>query len=118
MRGLQVDLPEGHSGVVLRIPEIHETESSSKVERNRKKGKKQQTLSQEENEDIEMLDGDDAEELRRVIRPIATFPSLVLWNPDIPVDEGRDEYLRSLHEWTRISAEVCGLSRLRHEKVV
>lgn len=117
MRGLQVDLPEGYRGAVLRIPDVHETESSSKVERNRKRGKKQQSLSQEE-EDMDMLDGDDAEELRRVIRPIATFPSFVLWNPDIPVDEGHDEYLRSLHEWTRISAEVRGLGRLEHEKAV
>ncbi|KAH9971005.1 hypothetical protein BGW80DRAFT_1325058, partial [Lactifluus volemus] len=35
------------------------------------------------------------------------FDSFVLWHPDNPVDEGKDEYLRSLSEWVNIAAEVC-----------
>jgi hypothetical protein len=43
---------------------------------------------------------------RRTLKPVARFSSLVVWNPDIPVDEGRDEYLRALGEWTRIASDV------------
>lgn len=35
-----------------------------------------------------------------------TFKEFVLWNADVPVDEGRDEYLRAIHEWVNIVAEV------------
>ena len=42
----------------------------------------------------------------RVLKPTARFDSFVLWHPDIPVDEGKDEYLRSLSEWTNIASEV------------
>jgi hypothetical protein len=35
-----------------------------------------------------------------------TFRDFVLWNADVPVDEGRDEYLRAIHEWVDIVAEV------------
>ena len=42
----------------------------------------------------------------RVLCPTGTFGSFVLWHPDIPMDEERDEYLRSLTEWTRLAAEV------------
>ena len=42
----------------------------------------------------------------RTLRPAATFASFVLWHQDIPIDEGRDEYLRAVREWTRLAAEV------------
>jgi ribonuclease H2 subunit C len=42
----------------------------------------------------------------RLLKPAARFDSFVLWHPDIPVDEGKDEYLRSLSEWVNIAAEV------------
>ena len=35
-----------------------------------------------------------------------TFREFVLWSADAPVDEGRDEYLRAIHEWVDIAAEV------------
>jgi hypothetical protein len=38
--------------------------------------------------------------------PTGAFSSFVVWNPDIPVDEGRDEYLRTLTEWIGLAAEV------------
>jgi ribonuclease H2 non-catalytic Ylr154p-like subunit len=41
---------------------------------------------------------------------MARFDSFVLWHRDIPVDEGRDVYLRSLSEWMNIASEVL-LSR-------
>ena len=47
------------------------------------------------------------EETVKVFKPTQAFNSLILWNADIAVDEGRDEYVRALKEWTTISAEVC-----------
>jgi hypothetical protein len=38
--------------------------------------------------------------------PVSRFSSLTVWSPDIPVDEGKDEYIRSLTEWTKLAAEV------------
>lgn len=37
----------------------------------------------------------------RTLQATGTFSSFVLWNLDIPMDESRDEYLRSLTEWTK-----------------
>ena len=42
----------------------------------------------------------------RFLEPVSTFASFVLWNPDIPANDGRDEYVRSLREWTKLVAEV------------
>ena len=42
----------------------------------------------------------------RVLEPVSTFSSFVLWNADIPANDGRDEYVRSLREWTNLVAEV------------
>ena len=42
----------------------------------------------------------------RVMKAAARFDSFVLWHPDIAVDEGKDEYLRSLSEWVNIAVEV------------
>lgn len=50
--------------------------------------------------------GSDEQITRRMLKPTARFSSLVVWNPDIPVDENRDEYLRALVEWTKIAADV------------
>ena len=41
-----------------------------------------------------------------VLEPVLTFSSFVLWNPDIPANNGCDEYVRSLGEWTKLAAEV------------
>jgi len=54
-------------------------------------------------------EGADAEEEEAPTCTLAlasTFSSFVVWNPDIPVDEGRDEYIRSLNEWIKLSAMV------------
>lgn len=34
------------------------------------------------------------------------FQSFKLWNPDVPIDEGSDEYIRSLQEWMVLSSEI------------
>ena len=49
----------------------------------------------------------------RTLKPTSTFSSFVLWNADRPVDENKDEYLRSLTEWTKLSAVVSASSVTR-----
>jgi len=41
------------------------------------------------------------------------FNSFLLWHPDIPVDEGRDEYLRSPSELVNVVVEVRHRKRVR-----
>jgi hypothetical protein len=43
----------------------------------------------------------------RTLVPTSQFSSFVLWHADRPVDENRDEYFRSLAEWTKLADEVC-----------
>lgn len=52
------------------------------------------------------LNGESSEEDVKTLRATGTFQSLVVWNADVPVDEGRDEYIRALREWTAAAAEV------------
>jgi len=66
MHGLDVVLPSGYQGLVLR----------------KAKGGEQLTVG-------------------------GTFDSMRVWHPDMPVDEGRDEYVRCLMEWTRLASEVA-----------
>ncbi|KAK7461346.1 hypothetical protein VKT23_008524 [Stygiomarasmius scandens] len=42
----------------------------------------------------------------RTLQPVSRFSSFVLWHPDIPVDEGRDEYHGALNEWVAIAHAV------------
>jgi hypothetical protein len=74
VQGLEIGVPEGYGGIVLR----------DRVGRST------------------MMDGETAQNLY----PSATFSSFVLWNADVPVDEGKDEYVRSLTEWMKLSEEV------------
>ncbi|KAI0641982.1 ribonuclease H2, subunit C [Trametes meyenii] len=119
MHGLKVDLPEGYAGVVLRAPEDRKGKSAAPrsrtaEEQNSKAGGRSTRRSKraqdamEDTEELESAGVDQAQVERpvRILNPAAQFSSFVLWNPDIPVDEGRDEYLRSLTEWTRLSAEI------------
>ncbi|THH33325.1 hypothetical protein EUX98_g846 [Antrodiella citrinella] len=119
MSGLEVDLPQGYIGLVLRAPGANETSSRSRSDEefvgSRRKSRRGLQYAVKEEEaakstkqgDEEMHDWtEDAEEPRRLLQPTAMFSSFILWNPDIPVDEGRDEYIRSLTEWTRLSAEI------------
>ena len=120
MQGLAVDLPQGYTGLVLRgdSSKFGTTQRTKTKEKRNGKGRtsgKQKTakVAQEEVDDAEelhgeaegMVEGD--EDAIRVLRPTAKFDSFVLWYPDIPVDEGKDEYLRSLNEWIGLAAEVC-----------
>ena len=99
MKGVTVNLPEGYEGIVLRVDEERANDRMKRGRRRRKA---------EVDEDVDMEEGTDEEEEeeRRTFKPTGQFSSFVLWNPDLPVDPSRDEYLRSLTEWTKLAAEV------------
>ncbi|RDB18478.1 hypothetical protein Hypma_000313 [Hypsizygus marmoreus] len=136
IHGLKVELPSGYVGVVLRAEGAGETKgkgremektnakSNGKMKANGKKNatkrKTRSAARAEEDEDYERKDegdevnGDamyidvdaDAEKSLRTLIPSSQFSSFVLWHADNPVDEGRDEFFRSLTEWTRLAAEI------------
>ncbi|KAG8861429.1 hypothetical protein FRB96_002878 [Tulasnella sp. 330] len=49
---------------------------------------------------------DDSDKPARQLRPTSTFSSLTVWAADNPVDTGRDDYIKSLDEWIRLSSLV------------
>lgn len=112
VHGVEVALPDGYVGIVLRGDahgKAHQTTAShSKRHPNRSRELRRKS---DLVEDVQYLD--DAAKVSpedgrpvRVLKPAARFDSFVLWHPDIAVDEGKDEYLRSLSEWVNIAAEV------------
>lgn len=42
----------------------------------------------------------------RFMTPVGAFNSINVWHQDMPLDEGRDEYIRALDEWTRLAQVV------------
>lgn len=48
---------------------------------------------------------------RRFVVPAGVFLGVRVWGADTPVDGGRDEYVRSLEEWTALADEVSGTER-------
>lgn len=42
----------------------------------------------------------------RFMTPVGRFDSILVWNPDMPIDAGRDEYIRAMDEWTRLADVV------------
>lgn len=138
IHGLDIDLPEGYAGVVLRTEgqrKSNNSVGSSKDGRHREHPKttvkrvtrrSKATVTRDEDGEVEMemsekvvqrvecmdLTEDverDADEYMptRALIPTAEFSSFRLWNADIPVDEGADEYSRSLTEWIRLAHHVC-----------
>ncbi|KAI0766170.1 ribonuclease H2, subunit C [Trametes elegans] len=125
MHGLEVDLPAGYAGVVLRAPDDRNgkraaptssaADDSKTRTRTQAKAGERATRRSKRGEPVEVADEEtgDAEAVAmedegpvRMLQPAAQFSSFVLWHPDIPVDESRDEYLRSLTEWTKLAAEI------------
>ena len=108
VHGVEVALPKGYVGIVLRgdandNPRPYPSKSSKTKYFPARRSRRKPT---EEEELDEVSPEDEDARPARVLKPTARFDSFVLWNPDIPVDEGRDEYLRSLSEWTSIASEV------------
>jgi hypothetical protein len=119
VHGVTVELPKGYSGIILRAEgdesgkgiaaDGHRKQDPSKRQRGRL-ARKASRVDVDEDVDMDMGERSQgaAEErgLVRTLKPAGTFPSFVLWNPDLPVYEARDEYLRSLTEWTQLAAEA------------
>ncbi|KLO09555.1 ribonuclease H1 small subunit [Schizopora paradoxa] len=126
VQGAEMALPDGYRGLVLRSNAVvNETDTKRKGREARKngvesvgrRGTRSTRKSKQEPEPID-IDGDDVEmESPTTESPVEdtpmkdfkvhhTFNSLVIWNPDILVDHGRDEYSRALTEWTAVAAEL------------
>ncbi|KAJ6478515.1 ribonuclease H2, subunit C [Mycena vitilis] len=107
MQGLKVDLPAGYAGVIM-AGEGAPGKPRTKIQRVVKaKPRSRVTRSAMRDDDEMAMDEDDETKITsRTLTPTAQFSSLILWHPDIPVDPGRDEYLRSLTEWIRLADEI------------
>ncbi|KAF7776323.1 hypothetical protein Agabi119p4_4716 [Agaricus bisporus var. burnettii] len=80
IHGLDVPLPAGYSGLVLRG-------GGTK----KKKGKEEK-----------------AEEREGELTTSGMFSVMRVWGVDVEVDGGRDEYIRGLEEWTSLVDEIHG----------
>ncbi|KAI5123198.1 hypothetical protein M0805_003965 [Coniferiporia weirii] len=137
--GLEIPLPEGYTGVVLRTDAPGDARAKAQT-RAKEKEKEKETknaktkarkptarktrrskateVTEEGEEEKTPQDGMELDDLDpsatlaagtgeiRTLKPTQTFASLIVWSPDIAVDNGRDEYIRTLKEWTSLAAEV------------
>ncbi|KAH0836858.1 ribonuclease H2, subunit C [Lanmaoa asiatica] len=133
--GQAMDIPFGYGGLVLRTPldskgkgkEDARTSSKPLSQKAKPKAKvrpvtrwlKRATVDDaadepERGDDEDCCPDSDADPLplTRKLIPSSTFTSFMLWTPDRPLDEGRDEYARALVEWTHLATEVSSLGRL------
>lgn len=127
IHGLEVPIPRGYNGIILQSEGLKDSSSSSSVAQkipvDRKRGglrslrKARIVAETDENmrkENISLHSegsgGGTPEELgplpAKILTPSHVFSSLIVWNPDFSVDEGRDEFIQSLDEWISLSAEV------------
>ena len=121
VHGVEVALPNGYVGIVLRGDahgKAHQTTASNPKRQptGRRQLRKQSDVVEETQylDDVANMSPEDERPVR-VLKPAARFDSFVLWHPDIAVDEGKDEYLRSLSEWVDIAAEVRSRRLVRVE---
>ncbi|KAF8836938.1 hypothetical protein BDN67DRAFT_1071684 [Paxillus ammoniavirescens] len=133
MYGQAVGMPEGYGGLVLRAPSLDakgqgkedakvpskplskranaHTKPKSKFTHATRQSKRASRTEGNDDDDMDR-EADCARHLAeppapiRKLVPTSTFSSFTLWTPDIPVDEGRDEYVRALAEWTKLAAEI------------
>ncbi|KAF8527307.1 ribonuclease H2, subunit C [Gautieria morchelliformis] len=121
MQGLGVDLPDGYSGIVLKNEKMANGQDTIPPKRpastkaKRQKGRRATRSLARANADDAEEDGDvvmegertdDHNDVVHTLHPTAKFSSFTLWNADVDVDAGRDEYLRALSEYQQLSAEI------------
>ncbi|KAG1807010.1 ribonuclease H2 non-catalytic subunit-domain-containing protein [Suillus subaureus] len=112
VHGRTVDLPQGYGGIVLSAPSSDansqgdDIATAETIAQTRRKSRATRTCSRQmETDEDDAVDDDSRVEIRR-LTPVSRFSSLTVWSPDVPVDEGKDECLRSLTEWTKLAAEI------------
>ena len=107
------DLPSAPA--VLAALTVQEPKSEPKQE---EEAKQEDEVKQEEEDEANMEveepppPEDKLDEQVDKFQVTGTFNEFVLWNADVPVDQGRDEYLGAIHEWVNILAEVGRCSHL------
>ena len=127
IQGLEMRLPDGYGGIVLGAGGMKNSINGSVdrklPKRTGKNGKGRSTrrtrsskipideIEEEQKNEDDDLDQLDQQPLNgvgeiKLLKPTHAFSSLVIWNPDIAVDEGSDEYIRALNEWTALASEV------------
>lgn len=112
IHGRTVDLPQGYGGIVLNAPSGHpksqggDTGTVEKTAKTRRETRQSSRKMETDEDDGVDADNDASCAETRRLNPVSRFSSLTVWSPDIPVDEGKDEYLRSLTEWTKLAAEI------------
>ena len=120
VRGTRIPVPNGYTGVVLVGADASDTKQRLPsppplgLRPSRRSGRVIHVDEDDEPQDVDMedaiedadADGEEEEALARVLTVDSVFSSFVVWNPDVPVDKGKDEYIRSLNEWARLSAMV------------
>ncbi|KAL1727405.1 ribonuclease H2, subunit C [Schizophyllum commune] len=109
VHGLRVDVPQGYLGVVLRA-DGQPTTSRLRDTRPQKRGRRAAAAAEGGGGEADdaMLQDDAMEDTRpsRILNPAFQFSSFMVWGADIPVDEGRDDYIRALTEWTALAGEI------------
>ncbi|KAL1707013.1 ribonuclease H2, subunit C [Schizophyllum commune] len=107
VHGLRVDVPPGYLGVVLRADGQPAT-FQPRDTRPQKRGRRSAAAAEEGEGDAMLADDDAIEDTRpsRILNPASQFSSFMVWGADIPVDEGRDDYIRALTEWTALAGEI------------
>ncbi|KAG1812859.1 ribonuclease H2 non-catalytic subunit-domain-containing protein [Suillus subaureus] len=126
VHGRTVDLPQGYGGIVLSAPSSDinsqgdDIGTVETIAQTRRKSRATRTCSRQmetDKDDAVDADHDDSRVEIRRLTPVSKFSSLTVWSPDIPVDEGKDEYLRSLTEWTKLAAESLGLDLVAYSSI-
>ena len=106
VHGVEVSLPKGCIGLVLRGDAEGQTQMTTSSEAKRRPGRMLRRQVPEDVPEDDDMEGILPPEEDRFQKPSARFDSFVLWHSDIPVDEEMDEYLQSLSEWVNIASEV------------
>jgi hypothetical protein len=124
VRGKRVYLPQGYTGLVLKNSVSLSSQDLSRKQSSIKKTRipvavgraTRQTTRATKDVGSRIIEADMEEEINlvnlaeeteaKLISPASKFTSITLWNPDIHADEGKDEYIRFLREWTLLASEV------------
>ncbi|KAG6917099.1 hypothetical protein DXG01_003919 [Tephrocybe rancida] len=119
IQGLKVPVPEGYMGVVLRAddasgsqmranqgrgPERKTAQTNRTGKRETRSSRSAEARGEYDEQEDEMMDIN--EEEIQTLSVASRFSNFVVWQADHPVDEGRDEYLRSVNEWTQLARLV------------